>query len=140
MQFLDYIDDFSKHTFKPQKETHTKFKIKDIFKDNWSNFLKDNPDIKLRPVILEEVEKMINCSSYYNGYAVYTCDNCNNYLYVPFTCKSRFCTSCGSKYTLDRAETIAAKCINYPHRHITFTIHEDAPTRFRDDLTLGNVR
>lgn len=121
IEFLDYIDEFNKHTFKPQNDAlangiTSKFKIKDIFKDNWSNFLKDNPNIKLRPVVLEEVEKMINCASYYNGYAVYTCDNCNNYLYVPFTCKSRFCTSCGSKYTIERADAILAKCINCPQR------------------------
>ena len=38
MEFLDYIDEFNKHTFKPQNdgtnEITYKFKIKDIFKDN----------------------------------------------------------------------------------------------------------
>ena len=33
------------------------------------------------------------------------------------------CCSCGTKYTLDRWDTIARKSINCPHRHITFTIH-----------------
>lgn len=136
MEFLDYIDDFNKHTFKPQNEASSKFKIKDIFSDNWDKFRKDNPELKLRPVVIEEVDKMINCVSFYNGYSVYTCDNCSNYLYVPFTCKSRFCTSCGSKYTLDRAETISAKCINCLHRHITFTIHEDLWNLFRKERSL----
>ena len=73
---------------------------------------------------------MMGCGSLSNGYAVYTCEHCDNYLYVPFTCKSRFCCSCGTKYTLDRADTIARKSINCPHRHITFTIHHDFMASF----------
>ena len=63
----------------------------------------------------------------------------NNYLYVPFTCKSRFCCSCGTKYTLDRADTIARKSINCPHRHITFTIHHDLWPLFQKDRSLLNL-
>lgn len=36
---------------------------------------------------------MINCGSLSNGYAVFTCQHCDNYLFVPFTCKSRFQTT-----------------------------------------------
>ena len=82
---------------------------------------------------------MMGCGSLSNGYAVYTCDHCNNYLYVPFTCKSRFCCSCGTKYTLDRADTIARKSINCPHRHITFTIHHDLWPLFQKDRSLLNL-
>ena len=121
MEFLDYLDEEIKHIYKPDDST-PKFKIKDIFNDHWQSFLEDNPDLYIRPVVLE---KMMGCGSLSNGYAVYTCDNCNNYLYFPFTCKSRFCSSCGTKYALDRADTISRKSINCPHRHITFTIHND---------------
>ena len=82
---------------------------------------------------------MMGCSSLSNGFAVYTCDNCKNYLYVPFTCKSRFCSSCGVKYTLDRADAISKKCINCTHRHITFTIHEQLRDIFRNDRSLLNL-
>lgn len=139
MNFLDYIDDFDKHTFKPKCETNTKFKIKDIFKDNWYKFFEDNPTLNIRQVVQNEVEKMINCGAKTNGFAVYTCDSCSNYLYVPFTCKSRFCPSCGTKYTLDRADTISSKCINCPHRHITFTIHQELWPLFRKDRTLLDI-
>ena len=138
MKFLDYLDDIDKHTFQPNNTT-SKFKIKDIFNDHWLSFLRDNPDINIRPVVHKEVEKMMGCGSLSNGFAVYTCDNCKNYLYVPFTCKSRFCSSCGIKYTLDRADAISAKCINCPHRHITFTIHQDLRDLFRKDRSLLNL-
>ena len=108
MNFFKYIDTIEKHTYHPDDDK-SKFKIKDIFKDHWNSFLEDNPELNIRPVVYDEVEKMMNCGDLSNGYAVYTCDNCNNYLYVPFTCKSRFCCSCGTKYTLDRADTISKK-------------------------------
>lgn len=100
MNLLNYIDDFDKHTFKPKSETNTKFKIKDIFKHNWHNFIDDKPTLNIRQVVKDEVEKMISCNSQSNSFDVYTCDNCSNYLYVPFTCKSRFRHFCDTKYTL----------------------------------------
>ena len=123
MEFLEFLEEQNTHTYKPDS-CKSKFKIKDIFNDHWHSFLQDNPKLNIRPIVYEEVEKMMNCGSLSNGYAVYTCEHCNNYLFVPFTCKSRFCCSCGTKYTLDRADTIARKSINCPHRHITFTIHQ----------------
>ena len=138
MNFFKYIDTIEKHTYHPDDD-NSKFKIKDIFKDHWYAFLENNPELNIRPVVYDEVEKMMNCGDLSNGYAVYTCDNCNNYLYVPFTCKSRFCCSCGTKYTLDRADIISKKCINAPHRHITFTIHQKLWPLFQKDRSLLNL-
>lgn len=138
MDFVNFLDENIKHTYSPDAN-EAKFKIKDIFKDHWQSFLVDNPNLNIRPVVYEEVEKMMNCGCLQNGYAVYTCDHCNNYLFVPFTCKSRFCSSCGTKYTLDRADTITRKCINCPHRHITFTIHPDLWFLFQKDRKLFNL-
>lgn len=138
MEFLEYLNDRDKHTYCPD-ETKYKFKIKDIFNDHWYAFLHDNPSLNIRPIVYEEVEKMMGCGSLSNGYAVYSCEHCNNYLYVPFTCKSRFCSSCGTKYTLDRADTIASKSINCSHRHITFTIHNALWPIFQQDRSLLNL-
>lgn len=139
MEFLDYLNNVNKHTYHPDDDCKSKFKIKDIFNDHWYSFLEDNPNLEIRPVVHSEVEKMMGCGSLSNGYAVYSCENCNNYLFVPFTCKSRFCTSCGSKYTLDRADTISRKAINCPHRHITFTIHQTLRPLFQKDRILLNL-
>lgn len=139
MEFLDYLNNINKHTYHPDDECKSKFKIKDIFNDHWYPFLEANPNLEIRPVVHTEVEKMMGCGSLSNGYAVYTCEHCSNYLFVPFTCKSRFCSSCGSKYTLDRADAIARKAINCPHRHITFTIHQSLRAIFQKDRSLLNL-
>ena len=139
MEFVDFLNEELKHTHQPNYNGESKFKIKDIFNDHWYSFLDDNPNLNIRPVVYEEVEKMMGCGSLSNGYAVYSCDHCNNYLYVPFTCKSRFCCSCGTKYTLDRADTISRKCILCPHRHITFTIHQALWPLFQKDRSLLNL-
>ena len=39
------------------------FTIKQIFQDNWDNFVSDNPDITIRPIVFEEVNKIINCGN-----------------------------------------------------------------------------
>ena len=139
MEFLDYLNNINEHTYHHYDECKSKFKIKDIFNDHWYPFLKANPNLEIRPVVHTEVEKMMGCGSLSNGYAVYTCEHCSNYLFVPFTCKSRFCSSCGSKYTLDRADAISRKAINCPHRHITFTIHQSLRTIFQKDRSLLNL-
>ena len=100
MEFLDYLDEEVKHTYHPDDDK-SNFKIKDIFNDHWYSFLEDNPNLNIRPVVHEEVEKMMGCGSLSNGYALYSCEHCNNYLYVPFTCKSRFCCSCGHTFHFD---------------------------------------
>lgn len=56
MEFLDYLEEKVNHTYKPE-ECKSKFKIKDIFNDHWYSFLKDNPNLNIRPVVIEEVEK-----------------------------------------------------------------------------------
>lgn len=88
---------------------------------------------------MKKLKKMMGCGSLSNGYVIYTCDHCNNYLYVPFSYISRFCCSCGTKYALDRADTIARKCILCPHRHIAFTIHQALGPLFQEDRSLLNL-
>lgn len=34
------------------------FTIKQIFLDNWNDFLNDNSDISIRPIIFEEINKI----------------------------------------------------------------------------------
>ena len=58
MEFLDFLDEEIKHTYK-HDNCKSKFKIKDIFNDHWYSFLEDNPNLNIRPVVYEEVEKMM---------------------------------------------------------------------------------
>ena len=50
-----------------------------------------------------------------------------------FTCKSRFCTSCGKIYVDKWVESMISKLINVRHRHIVFTIPEELRIYFGKD-------
>ena len=100
------------------------FTIKQVFQDNWDNFVSQCNDISIRPVVFEEVEKIINCGNPDFGYALFCCEHCGKFLRVPFRCKSRFCNTCGAKYSQDRAFSMIRKSIRCKHRHIVFTISD----------------
>lgn len=102
----------------------SEFTIKQIFQDNWDSFVSDNKDVKIRPIVFEEVNKIINCGNPDFGYAVYVCEHCGKFLKVPFRCKSRFCNTCGVKYAQDRALSMVKKSIRCKHRHIVFTMSD----------------
>lgn len=107
------------------------FTIKQIFLDNWNDFLNDNSDISIRPIVFEEINKIMNCGNPDYGYALYVCDHCGKFLKVPFRCKSRFCNTCGVKYAQDRALSMAKKSIRCQHRHIVFTMSDKLWDFFR---------
>lgn len=111
--------------------------IKQIFNDNWNKFLSLFSSI--RPVVLKEVKKILECGDPNNGYALYVCTHCNTFKHVPFRCKSRFCNSCGMKYVQDRANKLSSKLINSSHRHIVFTIPQELRIFFREDRSLLDV-
>ena len=102
----------------------SKYTIKQIFQDNWNDFVLKNNDVVIRPIVFEEVNKIINCGNPDFGYALYICDHCHKTLKVPFRCKSRFCNTCGVKYAQDRALSMAKKSIRCQHRHIVFTMSD----------------
>ena len=100
------------------------YTIKQIFQDNWNDFVLENKDVVIRPIVFEEVNKIINCGNPDFGYALYVCNDCGKFLKVPFRCKSRFCNTCGVKYAQDRALSMAKKSIRCQHRHIVFTMSD----------------
>ncbi len=115
----------------------SKFTIAQVFQDHWDSFLAENP--KVRPVVMEEVDKVLSCGDTANGYAMYGCLQCGKVKFVPFRCKSRFCNTCGVAYQSDRASNIAAKLVNCKHRHIVFTIPQELREYFRRDRERLNI-
>lgn len=57
----------------------SEFTIKQIFIDNWNNFTLNCSDTIVRPVVFNEVNKIINCGNPDFGYALYVCEHCNTY-------------------------------------------------------------
>ena len=77
-----------------------------------------------RPIVMETIEKMINCGDPSYGGAMYECPHCGELKFVPFRCHSKFCPTCGNKYSIERATQISFKLIRCTHRHLVFTINE----------------
>ena len=75
-----------------------KGKIKTILEDHWNGFLKIYEN-KIRFNVKKEVEKVLKCKDTKYGFIELKCDKCNTKKKIGFTCKSRFCTSCGKIYT-----------------------------------------
>ena len=79
-----------------------KFKIKNIFKDYWDNFVNTYKDITIRDGVFKNVNKRLKCKIFSLGYTEYECPNSHKLLIVPNTCKSRFFSSCGNKYNEEK--------------------------------------
>lgn len=111
------------HIYNPNKAS-----IQQIFKENWDNFLQI-PEVKrkgVRPIVLKEVEKMIKCGTLDAGFEIWECPdpNCGRTHIITYTCKSRFCPSCGVRYAKERAANVSSHTLDVDHRHIVFTIDE----------------
>ncbi|GFO98139.1 transposase for insertion sequence element IS801 [groundwater metagenome] len=89
----------------------------------WEEYQIRNKD-SLRQVVIENVERFRNCRKPQNGYKVYQCPECGKKKYVPFTCKSRLCTSCGTKAANEWADQIYHKLLKEGYRHTQTEFHE----------------
>lgn len=98
--------------------------IQSIFVHYWEAF-KAKYEPKLRPAIIENVEKMIKCRNLKYGYLFFECPTCNNYHLQGLSCHSRFCPSCNEKYREARTLAIQSKLLEANHRHFVFSIAEE---------------
>lgn len=87
-----------------------------------------------RQAIVENIDRMINCGDPSFGGALYGCTECGKLKFVPFRCKSRFCPSCGTMYSIDRTTAMSFKIINANHRHCIFTIDDELRHFFAEGL------
>ena len=79
--------------------------IKNIFSDNIEYIRKLDASGKVRPCILDNVERSLLYHTCYLGFDQFECTNCDNWNIIPHSCHSRFCNACGVKY----AKQLAAK-------------------------------
>ena len=116
--------------------------IAKIFQDHWDNIPPNIKDsiFKYKPNADKEINKIINCFNKNLGCNVYHCPVCNDFSFIGHTCKSRFCSSCGYKYKLDRVESILSTAYNCKHRQIVFTCAKELwPYFFVDFNNLINI-
>jgi hypothetical protein len=114
--------------------------VKQILQEGWQRFEVAYSQI-IRPSEREEVSKVLGCGDPKNGFAEYWCLECDEHerKIIPFTCKSRFCPSCGKIYTDNWVEKMAEEMVEVPHRHVVMTIAEELRSYFywqRDAITI----
>lgn len=89
-----------------------------------------------RKTVIDNVERMLICGDSSQGGAFYGCPHCGQLKFVPYTCKSRFCPSCGNLYNQKRSFRMSSKLVSCVHRHCVFTIPEELRSFFLNDREL----
>jgi len=104
----------------------TRSKIKEILALKWPEY-KIKCQKALRESEEEAVAKVLGCGDPKNGFAEFWCLDCmgEERKVVAFTCKSRFCPSCGKVYTDKWVEKMSKEMVDVTHRHVVMTIAEE---------------
>jgi len=110
--------------------------LQKIFKDHYEEI---EYILHPRPVVMQNIKKMVQCGDPSYGGAIYGCPSCGEFKHVPFRCHSKFCPTCGNKYSIDRGTKIAFKLIRCNHRHLVFTIDEELRQFFLDDRSFSTA-
>ena len=75
----------------------------------------------------------MSCRDPNAGYARYVCPGCQYEHCVPFSCKTRFCPSCGKVRVDNWVNDIVRDLLEVPHLHITLTTDDLLWPCFLDD-------
>src|SRR5260370_30863929 len=85
-------------------------------------------------------EKALRCGTPANGFVRYRCLACEAVHTVCFTCKSRFCPSCGKARAAQAATNAQSRLLNVRHRHLTFSVPAELrPLLFHQRALLATV-
>ena len=109
--------------FHPQT-TYGSDRFRQIFIDHWHRWLdlhEEDIPADQRAYVRKTIQKMIGCRNPQSGYARYVCPDCGDERIVPFSCKTRFCPSCGKVRTDEWVNRIAQELLDVPHLHLTLT-------------------
>lgn len=85
------------------------------------------------------VERLKICRDPEAGYARYLCPGCQYAHRVPFSCKTRFCPSCGKVKVDAWVTTLTRDLLDVPHLHLTLTIDDELRPVFHQDRSLLDV-
>ncbi len=111
--------------------TPTKYgsdRFRQIFIDHWErwwDYRREEIPADQRAYVQKTVKKMMGCRNPQCGYARYVCPKCHEERIVPFSCKTRFCASCGKVRTDEWVRRISQELLDVPHLHLTLTIAKE---------------
>ncbi len=78
--------------------TNIRYHITAILAAHWVQFVAQYKRW-IRPVVFENVRKVLACPPPVLGCHIYTCKACGHLELIPYSCKSRFCPTCGKHAT-----------------------------------------
>ena len=113
--------------------------IKNIFSDNIEYIRKLDASGKVRPCILDNVERSLLCHTCYLGFDQFECTDCDNMNIIPHSCHSRFCNACGVKYAKQLAAKATTVLIDTLYLLFPKTIPEELRNWFRQDRSRLNL-
>ena len=128
--------------------TYGSDRFRQIFIDHWDRWLdlhEEDIPTDQRAYVRKTIQKMIptqfvrcwvGCRNPKSGYARYVCPGCGDERIVPFSCKTRFCPSCGKVRTDEWVNRISTELLDVPHLHLTLTIAQELRQTFHDDRRL----
>jgi hypothetical protein len=74
--------------------THIRYHITAILAVHWLQFVAQYKRW-IRPVVFENVRKVLACRTPVLGCHIYQCKGCGHLELIPHSCKSLFCPTCG---------------------------------------------
>lgn len=76
----------------------------------------------IRPVVFENVRRVLSCRTAVLGCHVYACPQCGHVEFKPHSCKSRFCPTCGKHATDVWADQVLSRLLDVPYHHLVLSI------------------
>jgi len=100
---------------------HIRYHIAAILAAHWIQFVQQY-NRWIRPVVFENVRKVLACRTPVLGCHVYQCNDCGHIEVVPHSCKSRFCPTCGKHATDVWASQVLNNLLDVPYHHLIMSI------------------
>ena len=100
---------------------HIRYHIAAILAAHWIQFVAQYKRW-IRPVVFENVRKVLACRTPVLGCHVFKCKDCDHVELIPHSCKSRFCPTCGKHATDLWANQVLNRLLDVPYHHLIMSI------------------
>ena len=100
---------------------HTRYHLAAILAAHWMSFVAQYKRW-IRPVVFENVRKVLACRTPVLGCHIYQCEGCGHIELVPHSCKSRLCPTCGKHATDVWSKQVLNRLLDVPYHHLIMAI------------------
>ena len=101
--------------------SHTRYHIAAILAAHWFQFVAQYKRW-IRPVVFENVRKVLACRTPVLGCHIYQCNGCGHLELIAHSCKSRFCPTCGKHARDVWANQVLNALLDVPYHHLIMAL------------------